>query len=592
MVKYNCIYYFVIISEREGIYVKKKSFLTMRTALLLLGLIPMVVAAIIIMIRSIAIVDDMVMKDIESQLHSSVELAAQHFNMIAESGDGTWVVDEDEILNIGGVVPVMPEDAYLSSALDEDVYLTLFIGDTRYATSIKDANGKPVIGTKASDAVIADVLKGGKTKFIAHVEIVGQDFSGYYMPLKDASGTTIGMMFAGRPYADTEKEIKSNIISLVIIIILCIVIFGAIAMVIAIAINKRIKKIADDIQIAADGDFANEFENTNKIRDLAEISENLESMRVRLRDAIAAVIEQADAVNTGADLTAEKLEESKSMVNDINHAVSDLAQGATAMAGDVQDTAELTGNIGVAIDQVMAATTQNIEITGTVFENASQVQGQLEDLKVADKETDAMAGQVQDSVNETAKVVEEISRAAEAIISIASETNLLALNASIEAARAGEAGKGFAVVADNIKNLAEESDKSATEITGMLQRISSLSEQNKNLTQTIKEATTNESVAFDEMSVSFSTMENGLRESEESSKQIEDLVTSVNNDKNAITDAVERLSSISEENAASTEETSASLTQLTENMDDIAEQANQLKLIANSLADSISFFNI
>ena len=206
--------------------------------------------------------------------------------------------------------------------------------------------------------------------------------------------------------------------------------------------------------------------------------------------------------------------------------------------------------------------------------------------------TDEMASQVADSVNETAKVVEKISQAAEAIINIASQTNLLALNASIEAARAGESGKGFAVVANSIKDLANESDEAAQEITEMLSQIVSMSDKNKDLTMKIKEATHSEAGELQKMTVSFDEMMKLLRLTEEGNRNILSLVESLNSDKDSVMDSVGSLSAISEENAAATEETSASLSQLATNMEDVVAQAKALKQVSNDLQQSIEYFKV
>ena|GEM_PF-796711 len=569
----------------------KKKGITMMAALLMLALIPMIVCAAVLTIRSSSVIGSMVEMELETQLHTTVEVAARHFIDAAESGDGTWVMDGDT-LTLGGVAPISREDPIFSSAEARDVYQTLFVGDTRYGTSIKDESGKPVINTKASDVVIEEVLKGGQNKYIKSVDIVGQDFAGYYIPIKDKSGQIVGMMFAGRPRADVDNEINKKVLGLCGTLLLCVIIFGVIASFVAITVTRRIKEVDDHIAVLAEGNFANPIHNHNKIRELSEITGNLEGMRQRLAEAIGQILIHAENVGRSASDAAERLADSQRMTDDINNAVNGVAQGASSMAGDVQATSDLMVNIGDSIDQVLSSAAENLEITDTVFQNSIQVQQQVERLKAEDKETDRMAGEVQNSVAQTADMVNQISQAAEAIIGIASETNLLALNASIEAARAGEAGRGFAVVADNIKNLAEESDKTAKEITEMLSGITALSNQNKNLTEKIKHATGEESIAFEKMSTSFDEMEAQLQQSEEGSRHIEELIEKVNSDKESIISSIENLTAISEENAASAEESGAALTQLTENMDAVVEHANQLQNVSSQLLDAISFFRI
>ena len=262
------------------------------------------------------------------------------------------------------------------------------------------------------------------------------------------------------------------------------------------------------------------------------------------------------------------------------------------MATDVQSTADITVNIGNAVETVLDAASSNLENGRAVMEESSKVQGELGDLMKSGANTRDKADQVAKSVGETATVVEQINQAAELIISIANQTNLLALNASIEAARAGEAGKGFAVVADNIKNLAEESNGAANEITGMLKTITGLSDRNKTLTEDIRTATEAEAAALGSMSDSFENMLGMLRETEEGDKQILGLVQTLDNDKKSIMESVESLSSVSEENAASTEETSASLSLLDENMESVVKQTEALSAVADELRDNVKMFTI
>lgn len=388
------------------------------------------------------------------------------------------------------------------------------------------------------------------------------------------------------------SQIHHNIlvISIIFMVVTIIVIVFVIAT--ANAMSAGIRRVEDSINLMADGDFVSDIDRESPIREFGEIATAADEMRLKMQAALIDVTSYARDVNDGAISTEKSIADSQKMSADINQAVEDIAHGATSMAEDVQNTSELTINIGHSVESVLTSTESNNENGRVVYNTSEKVKQQLEDVKKAGTATNSMAQEVAASVGETANVVDEISEAAEAIIGIASQTNLLALNASIEAARAGEAGKGFAVVAESIKNLAEESDTTAKQITEMLSKIVALSNNNKKLTEKIQKATEDEAVELERMVDSFDDMMDLLKQTEDANKNIVDLVESLNSDKDSVMVSVDSLSAISEQNAASTEETSAVLDQLTEYMNTIVEQANAQKEVAEGLQNSISKFRV
>lgn len=218
-----------------------------------------------------------------------------------------------------------------------------------------------------------------------------------------------------------------------------------------------------------------------------------------------------------------------------------LAEGATEQAGAVQ---ELHATITTIAEAAKKAADQAEEAYHQSQEYAS----------VADRSSDDMKEMVEamNRINETSR---QIGNIISEIENIASETNMLSLNASIEAARAGEAGRGFSVVADQIRQLAEQSSKSAVDTRALIEGA-------------LKEVNEGNRVA-DRAVASLATVVEGIRKVADSSKELSIISTNqaatmqeAEEGVNQISDVIQTNAAVAEESSATSEELSAQATTL------------------------------
>ncbi len=210
-----------------------------------------------------------------------------------------------------------------------------------------------------------------------------------------------------------------------------------------------------------------------------------------LQDVIGGVISCSDEINRQQLHVNEVVEVTNQNAGDTSATMEELAasmEEVSATVGYVSDnTREAEASVGDMVDQA---------VNGTKF--AEEIRSRAEELRKLAQESRATAdGMIKEfdvSLNasiEDSKQIEKIGNLTADILSIASKTNLLALNASIEAARAGEAGRGFAVVADEIRQLADNSKQTAGNIqqisAGVVAAVMTLAENAGNLVKFINE---------------------------------------------------------------------------------------------------------
>ena len=246
----------------------------------------------------------------------------------------------------------------------------------------------------------------------------------------------------------------------------------------------------NDLAISLRGTMMLCMESTNALKEKAEGN-----------------MERAESITETSGRQEQSMENLTSTMNELSKAIENVAEGATALASNVN-------NVSANVNMVNEKITETSESTENGITEMKQLRENIQGVSVASQE-------LQQAIDDVKAGLNGINEMVNVIEGIASQTNLLSLNASIEAARAGEMGKGFAVVASEIRTLADDSQssvKNIIETTGRLDKLVSIVlEKAQN---NIERIATSDSSA-DRVSGVFALIRDNIRDINQSSDQIE-----------------------------------------------------------------------
>lgn len=357
------------------------------------------------------------------------------------------------------------------------------------------------------------------------------------------------------------------------------------------SVQKSIKKFdgtlshitEGEIMIKADTNDGNEFDvfgrSLNKMTDkLSQVIGNVKEYGIELQ-------------RSGAEL-AEMSRSSEETSGNIDAAVSDIALGATNQAGDVETSTNEIVNLGELMDTMDTDIAELDETSVNMKQASDEAVMILGELSRSNGNMTDGIHKIASQITKTNESVKEIEAAAVLISSIADQTNLLSLNASIEAARAGEAGRGFAVVASEIQQLADQSNKSADSIFGIISNLINEFKETLDIMTEVETATSEQNDKLSETQKQFAIVKEGIAQSRDKTAVIKGAIVECNKVRGTVSEIMLNLSAISEENAASATETAASMQKLNHTISDLLRESQKLMTISAQLEQDMTFFRL
>ena len=320
------------------------------------------------------------------------------------------------------------------------------IGDAALVASARKAEQNLVaLRNKIDEDIIA----------AAQVEGSWQEFDAYFMQQLEALLAVENQVFPLIEYRLTqrlnEQQNRITLLATVLLVALTIIVYLYLAFFMSIRYTiKRFSATARDI---ARGDLTQEI-RFNGRDEMGQLRDAFNEMITNIRATLSAVKDSSESVSSNVN-------EVESIANRSRKAVQDQLEQTNQVSDIIRHVAEHAGSVTRLAEEAEQAAHAGHEKSDEAARVITRVMGEVG--RLSNEMSNSM-----EAVNRLAENSSSISSILATIKGIAEQTNLLALNAAIEAARAGEQGRGFAVVADEVRTLASRTQKSASEIEGLI----------------------------------------------------------------------------------------------------------------------------
>ncbi len=570
-------------AKQAGGIVKGKKGLNLIVKLTAVILVPMILLVIVAVVGLSRVGNKTAVKMAEEQLITMKYMMLRNIGTIKGKSrivNGQFYIGDKKMSGEEGVLAAYKENTGVDTLI--------FMGTDIVASSLSYS----IQGSEISSRISNKVL-GGEDVFEPSLKIGGVEYLAYFAPM-DLGEETMGMIMVALRVDETEAVYKSIILSNSIIMVVIVAAFCAVVGLVVMIIVKALLSVAGSLDSVAEGrlDLKISDKLLSRSDEVGKIARAVYSVVENFSQTIAGIFKSMKDMNECTSQFSNNFESITQSIENVNIAVTDIAEGATKQAADTHNVSDSIGDMNKAINAASESVSDLSSSADIMKRNNEMVDMTLRELLDISVRASQAVDEIQEQTNRTNESVQDIRSATDIIAGIASQTNLLSLNASIEAARAGDMGRGFAVVAEEIRGLADQSKESTDKIRGIVENLI----QNSNYSVEIMGGVVGEIRQQNEKlgvtQNAFNSLNKEVLRVVQAIEVISQQLDNIENYKNGVMESINGLSEASQNNAASTEETAATMDQLADIVAECKAATAELVNISNDLTESAKRFKL
>nr|WP_297708188.1 methyl-accepting chemotaxis protein [uncultured Butyrivibrio sp.] len=509
--------------------------------------------------------------------------------------------------NLLGLLDTGADDSYANSVMRKDMAVVAGSANLSAIYTVGNrggslvylstpANGNISIGTPVEadrqEGMQAAMSSDGYVSTVVEKNAAGVDYITAYSPIRDNDGNTVGILGIDYIVNDLVDSLKSIVETIIIIGAILAVVSAVISFILANGIGYGLgvvdKKISD--LVTNNGDLTQKIEVKGN-DEVSDIADSINSLLEYIRGVVHSISDSSNQLSGSVETALDNTVKTNDQLDGVSATMEQMSAAMEETAASLAQVQGSTTKIKDEVQEMYTSVREGTDYAGQMEERAIDMRKHAEqETEAAKAAADDMTNNLNDKI-EKSKAVEQISGLTQTILEIASQTNLLSLNASIEAARAGEHGKGFAVVAEEISGLATNSAETAKKIQvisdEVIGNVKELADEATKMVDFVREKTIGGYQQLMDTGVQY---QDDAEKISEMLKNVEHASQNIESSMNFVSEAMNDVATAVDESAKGIGDVAGAVTEMSDNMKQNKVVANENANIAQQLDGEVNKF--